>query len=115
MYHYTYRANWVKVTGTTYKPNSVVVLGVEDYPKFGRVVAVYVVGANRILLHTEILQTHYFTNHYHGYVVEHLGSEQKMFCLDDLYNPFPLHLRHLQYDGSTKLFVVPKYHICNAL
>lgn len=106
------RANWVKVTGTTHRPSSVIVLGVEnDHPKFGQVLAVYVVGTNRILLQTENLQTQSFSNHYHGYIVDRSSSEHKLFCLDDLYSPFPLHLRRLQCDGSTKLFVVAKYHI----
>ena len=77
--------------------------------------AVYVVGTNRILLHTKILQIQQLAHHYRGYIMEHSSSEHKMFYLDDLYNPFPLHLRRLQCDGSTKLLVVTKHHICKAL
>ena len=113
---YRCRANWVKVTVTTYRPSGIIVLGIEeDYPKFGLVLAVYVVRTNRILLHTKILQTQQLAHHYRGYIVEHSSSEHKMFYLDDLYNPFPLHHRRLQCDGSTKLLVVTKHHICKAL
>ena len=111
-----FRANWVKVNGITYRPSNIIVLGVEDdYPKFGKVLAVYVVGANRILLDTEILLTEGHAHHFHGYTVRHSGSEHKLLCLRDLYIPFPLDLRRVCYQGSTMLLVVTKYHICKAV
>ena len=34
--YHDYRTNWIKITGCLYKPNCVLVLGVEDeYPVFG--------------------------------------------------------------------------------
>ena len=86
-------------------------MGVQaDYPQFGEVVEVYVVGTNWVILHTRILETIEHAHHYHAYVISRT-TEFKLLTPDDLYTHSLLHLRHLRADSHTKLVVIPKYAI----
>ena len=63
MYH-DYRANWIKITGCLYKPNCVVVLGVEDeYPIFGLTKALFVADSSQVLFEVTKLITVQYNCH----------------------------------------------------
>ena len=70
----------------------------------------YIVGTNRIVLHTRILETVEHTHHFHTYVITRT-TNFKIITPHDLYTPSLLHVRQLRADGCNKLVLVPKYAI----
>ena len=101
-------ANWVEVNSTTYKPSNVVVLEIGDnFPKLRIVLGIFVVGANRIVLHIDILITEGHAYRYHGFIVKRSNKERELISLNGFFNLFPLNLHHLQIDDGTLLLMSP--------
>lgn len=103
------------MNGIVFKPAIIVVLDVkDDFPVFGEVVEVYVVGDNRIILYTRILETTYYNHHFHAYAVVRSPS-YKLITPNDLYSPSVLQLHHLHVGQVVTSIVVLKYHIVNSV
>ena len=110
LYH-PHRANWIKITGCLYKPNCVVVLGVEDdYPVFGLTKALFVVDSGQVYFEVTKLITVQYNCHRHLYLFRR-APQTLCIAYSTLYIPFPLHCRRAHIDGQTCLAVVVKYHI----
>ena len=109
--YHDYRANWIKITGCLYKPNCVVVLGVEDdYPVFGLTKNLFAVDSGQVYFEVTKLTTVQYNCHRHLY---HVRKSPHTLCIayNALYIPIPLHCRRARIDGRTCLTIVVKYHI----
>ena len=104
----------MKKDNVLYKTPSAVVLGVEeDYPQFGDLKKIFVVD-QQAFLYVRKMKTTSFNEHHHAYVLE-ASTEYRAVPVEDLYSPFPLHVRILYIDGSPTKVVVPKFHIVETL
>ena len=93
-----FSTRWIRTNGILYKPDCVVIIGIEDsYPVFAMVKSLLVVDSNSIYLDCSKLNTVNFFSHRHLYIVEH-SSYSVCKHLSELYNPFPLHCRKVNLD-----------------
>lgn len=109
------RANWVKITGCLYKPNCVVVLGVEDdYPVFGLTKNLFAVDSGQVYFEVTKLTTVQYNSHRHLY---HVRRSPDTLCIayNALHIPLPLHCRRSRIDGQICLVIIVKYHIVGTL
>ena len=66
---FKYRTNWVKQSGITFQESACIILGADcDELTFGQISDVYIV-SNEVLLQVHLLQTLFFSEHRHAFVV----------------------------------------------
>ena len=106
-----FRVNWVEVNGTHYKKPCVLVTEVEsEYPKFAKLMDVFVVDSKKVVFQVQPLQTVEFIPHFHCYVVEHSLCQSFVYVsVQSLFTHLPHHLRVLPGSIGT-LCVVPRHH-----
>ena len=67
---FKYRTNWVKQSGIKFQESACIVLGADcDELTFGQISDVYIV-SNEVLLQVHLLQTLFFSEHRHAFVVQ---------------------------------------------
>ncbi len=64
-----YRSSWVKIYGTVYKPQDIVVVSNDLLPTFGRIQSILITDMNKCYFVCELLHTICFNSHYHAYEV----------------------------------------------
>ncbi len=104
--YFTFRANWVQVNTLLYKKGAAVVYSVQDMPRFGEIVSVYIANKANIVLHIKELETLSFIEHYSAYSVcsPRTVNRTSLLRLHTLPLRQPMHIQNM------KLVVLP-YHI----
>ena len=98
--YFVNRTSWVKIGGTIYKPQSVVVLSKElELPLFGKIIAIVINVLHEIFFICELFYTECFASYYHAYKVStNIQPKQIIVCKQsDLADHHIVGLYHSQF------------------
>lgn len=100
-----FRVNWVNINGTLYKKPCILVLKMEDYPVFGKLLDIFKYNSS-VYFHVKVLKTESFDQHFHCFILEPSTS---MLCIDqtELFSFVPLHPRIVPGMSPTLCLVPP--------
>lgn len=108
-----YRSSWVKINGILYKPNNAHVLCkvtkldlAEPTFVFGCIDEIMIIGSTLALFTVRVLESEYFNDHYHAYVVKQT-SDRLVVLHSTLVDPTILHSRTI----GGKIHINLKYYI----
>lgn len=79
-----------------------------DFPTFVEVEKIFIADGD-IYFFGNVLETQYFSNHFHGFVVTGKDSQHILTSLHS-HHPSPLHVRYCHSICSK--IIVPKHNIC---
>ena len=110
----TYRANWVKHDGITYRKPCALIKGIEnDYPTFARLENIFIIDS-RILFHVTTLKTVKFNTHLHAYVVTP-SSVTDFILITQIHCHTPVHIHRVIMNDNAFSVIACKYHIYGTL
>lgn len=106
-----FRVNWADVNGTLYKKSCIVVLKMEEYPIFGKVLNIFECNSS-VIFEVQVFDTLAFNEHFHCFIVEASSSH---LCVNHsaLFSFLPHQLRIIP-EQSPLFCLVPRHHFtCN--
>ena len=104
-----FNTHWVKKYGILYHNNNCFVLQGSDglNPVFGKIIDIFVLGGDLVLLHLQCYRTRYYDEHFHSFVVYPTPNTSVVNC-EQLDNWYVLN-SHKLFDGSSEVYIALKH------
>ena len=102
----------MKAEGISYRKACALLIGVENnYPLFGRLEDIFVVNS-RVLFYVTMLETEYFNDHLHAYVITDT-SNRSIVLSTQIQSHIPMHIHRVHSrENEVLTVIVCKYHVC---